>query len=316
MSVSPLFDDLYDMIEVAEDRRRAVVEGTEIVATDARDLAVSLAMALYDRVHARRAPLVDALEGFAHIRDRDFESQLAASVRGIRTSYDIRAAGAGVVLIEGVRVRLDEAQRARVVERPGSRHTLDSIGARPALTPGFFLVRSSPWNDAFARPVLRLYARIASAERALLAWDLAVTRLRELRTPWQAKILSHPASYPRADALVVYLPRSSWAAAVNVAETIGSAVDVEGPVSRYAQALAPGVTLAFEPDDPRTGYEGLSFGQHRSRAVAEALVATAGRGRDAFLHQAERNLVDAGVDPWHPARNLSTPAFAPLAVFG
>ncbi len=313
--IAPLFDQLHDEVEVDGDGLRAVVAGTELLAASPRDLAISVAMALYDAVHARREGPADALEGFAHIRDTDFEMRLAASIRDIRTSYDVTVEGAGVVLIEGVRVRLDDDQVARVLPRSG-RHTLETVGARPALTPGFFLVRSSPWNDTFSRPVLRLYARVEDADRAPAVWETATSYLRELRTPWQAKILSHPASYPRADALVVYLPRSSWRAAADLAPQLSDAAFASGPVSRYAQHLAPGVTLAFEPDDSRTGYEGLSFGQHRSRAVAEALVSTAGMGRPAYLAAVERSLVDAGVDPRHPARNLSTPAFTPLGVFG
>ncbi|AOX46105.1 T3SS effector HopA1 family protein [Microbacterium sp. BH-3-3-3] len=313
--IAPLFTQLHDEVEIAPDGRRAVVGGVELLAASPRDLAISVAMALYDEVHARREGPTDALEGFAHIRDTDFERRLAESVRDIRTSYDVTVEGAGVVLIEGVRVRLDDPQLARVSPRLG-RHTLDTIGARPALTPGFFLVRSSPWNDAFSRPVLRLYTRVEDAGRAPAVWETATSTLRQLRTPWQAKILSHPASYPRADALVVYLPRSSWRAAAELAPRLSAVAAATGPISRYAEQLAPGVTLAFEPDDSRTGYEGLSFGQHRSRAVAEALVSTAGADRRTSLAAVEKSLIDAGVDPRHPSRNLSTPAFSPLGVFG
>jgi len=305
MRPDPFIDELIETVDVDVDRGTLVIDGDDSEHGSTYELATALGAALYDRHHARRTPTSDALDGFAHIRDAAFEQSLAAVVDDLRTSYDVNEAGAGVVLLEGVRVRLPDGLTP--VRRSADRLTLETVSSRPALTPGFFLVRSSPWNDPFRGTVLRLYVRIDRPEHAVGVWTAAIDVLRRLRSPWQAKVLSHPVHFPRADALVVYLPQVSWPIVERLVDALSAVADGAGDVSRFARPLAPGVTSAFEPDDRRATYADLSFGQHRGRVLAQGLVAAARDGRDPAA-VIELALMDAGIDPTDLARNLSSPA--------
>lgn len=307
--------DIWERVHVDESGCRADVDGKPIEAETPRDLEAVLAVSLYETFHARRARDRDAFDGFTHIRDLDFESGFLEDSRGITTQQEIVPTGDHTAVIDGVRVRLpDEMDLSRAV--PGRPIDVSLPGTRPRVTPGFFLVRSIPAGESMAAPLLRLYARIESPRDARTTWHAALDVLRGLRTAWQAKVLAHPAAYPRADALVVYLPRSSWNVVPDLARSIRAARDTQGPPSAFARALGDGITMAFEPDDRRPGSDKLSFGQHRTRLVASALVRTRGLAYDAYAAEIERLLFDAGVDPNDVSRNLSTPASVALGVHG
>ncbi|WP_449066688.1 T3SS effector HopA1 family protein, partial [Planomonospora algeriensis] len=70
--------------------------------------------------------------------------------------------------------------------------------------------------------------------------------------------------------------------------------------------LGPGVGWAWEPQDRRPGMRGMSFGEHRSHAVAAGLLAHAEQGgdRDEAVREALRA---AGVEPGAVHRNIGSP---------
>ncbi|HWM38613.1 MAG TPA: T3SS effector HopA1 family protein, partial [Streptomyces sp.] len=79
-------------------------------------------------------------------------------------------------------------------------------------------------------------------------------------------------------------------------------------VSPFARELAPGVCTGWEPEDPRPGQAGLSFGQHRALALAEGLLAVRGRPAGAERHASVAEaLTAAGIDPLEPSRNINSP---------
>jgi len=306
--------DIWSDVHVGADGLSADVDGSPIDAQTVRDVEISLGVAIYDRFHARRSEIIDAF-GFAHIRDVDFESALHDVVKDVTTEAEVVPTGDHEGIVEGVLVDF-AASPTPAFEGESAATTITLPAVRPHLTPGFFLVRSTSRAEPIGGPIVRLYVRIESADDALATWQTVISTLQPLSTAWQAKILSHPSNYPRADALVVYLPQPSWGAASALAREIPAARTSTGPVSMFANGLADGVTMAFEPDDRRPGNEALSFGQHRSRAVAQALMRARGLGLEAYTAEVERSLIDARIDPFDVSRNLSSPSSWALGVHG
>ncbi|MGQ4515049.1 T3SS effector HopA1 family protein [Streptomyces sp. DW26H14] len=213
-----------------------------------------------------------------------------------------------VVVLDGVRVAVPRES----VSREGDTTCVRMSWARPALSPGFFFLTSC------ATPMprrtggtLRLYAHVADPglAPALLARTAGFLEQRGL--PWQAKASSNRHLYPRTDAVVVYLPRVSWNAARDLAQSLESGGDLAKGTSAFTQPLTGSVGAAFEPVDKRPGREGLSFGQHRTGVLAEALVthATATDGQT-LVGRVVAMFNDASIDPLNPARNLSSPITA------
>ncbi|CAM5245327.1 T3SS effector HopA1 family protein [Streptomyces canarius] len=143
---------------------------------------------------------------------------------------------------------------------------------------------------------------------------LGLGRLREAgaegaggrRAALQGQAASVPHQYPRYDAVVVYLAAEDRALADLVAREVEGHPALGEETSLFARRHAPGLASAAEPGDPRPGMRGMSFGQHRSHVMAQALVehATTGRGEPLDLLLARR-LAEASIDPSDPSRNLA-----------
>ncbi|HEY8982172.1 MAG TPA: T3SS effector HopA1 family protein [Streptomyces sp.] len=283
----------------------ARVAGTGITARTLGELRARLAEELYRRFHQGVRPAV------VHPRDLvdpRFEAALKDAVPHRAVRVPTREAGRSgdgeevTVVLAGVRVR---AARSLVRTGDDGAVSVELPPARPALSPGFLSAVGSRLPRADAGPVLRVYLHLADAGAAPTVWGTVLRRLEDAGPPYRAKILSHPGRYPRRDAMVVY-----------VTDQVEQAVDtiVRAPldgcladsVSPFTRAVAPGVSLAWDPV-PRPGAARRpSFGQHRARACADGLVDHARHGTpvDEALARALRT---AGADPALPHRNLDSP---------
>jgi hypothetical protein len=177
---------------------------------------------------------------------------------------------------------------------------------RPALSPGFFLCDGSAGTVLGAGPILRLYTHLADPSFTPAAWSAALTALEEREVPYRAKAFSNPAGYPRRDALVIYLEEAGWPALPSLIETISALPGLVDDTSAFARRVGPGLAIAWDPADDRTGMRRLSFGEHRARVIAQGLIASAAEGtpRAAAVHAA---LETAGIDPVAPFRNRVSP---------
>ncbi|GLY50321.1 T3SS effector HopA1 family protein [Lentzea sp. NBRC 102530] len=247
-----------------------------------------LAVDLYTRLHTGHAR-----DRFSPKRDRRLEALLTAAVPHRTTTVTgvLKGRSAGRVLVE-----LDDV----LVWFPEDAVDGDQIrvpAARPALSPGFLYVTSSRPAE-FAAALQRVYVHVTNADDAPSVWGAVLTALERAECTYHAKVLSRRDEYPRRDALVVYLPGPGAelvAAAVRALPGIGTETSV------FAEELAPGVAVADEPNDTRLGMSGLSFGQHRSRVLAQALLHPGDEARELVL---AREFTLAGIDPANPARNL------------
>jgi hypothetical protein len=184
---------------------------------------------------------------------------------------------------------LDKASRPRRVDR-----------CRPSEgQPGFhFTLGDATPDPADAASTLRIYFHATHVAAPLLVETFG-RLLNRRQVPFRIKCPSHPASYQRADAVVLYVARRHFGhIAAILAERGASLTALLRPaVSLFTRQLLPGVGLA---EDPATGE---SFGQNRCRLVAEGLVDARMQGMptlEARLDAVRRRFSTAGIDLERP----------------
>jgi hypothetical protein len=300
---------LTDAVTVTEGGCKAETAGVVFEGNSPSALAHTLADALYQTLHTGRAKPSDSHQ--RTLRERDFDEALheatgprTTAVSGRHLADDEHGA---IVDIQGLRLRVPGDSLA---ERSGESVTVALPCARPGLSPGFFLATSGKAPFRSSGPLLRLYGRLEDPSAAPSVWGALVDFLEDAGIPWQAKILSSRSQYPRNDAVVVYLPRPAWRVARPCAEMLQGTGLLGQGISPFVSPLTESVGCAFEPDDQHPSRRGQSFGQHRTRVFAEALI------RHAALPPEDDSpvtdiiygaFVEAGIDPSEPARNLSSP---------
>ncbi|MEU9046537.1 MULTISPECIES: T3SS effector HopA1 family protein [unclassified Kitasatospora] len=317
LELSPRVAALIDRIHVQPGALKAETAGEIYEGETPQALSRSLGTALYQTLHVGRDKPIDSVR--RTWRDPAFDEVLTQAVGGRHTRLPVRVlaetASGATVSMDGVRVRvpaetIDNRAEVQSSDGPRTEATVRIPTSRPGLSPGFFLTFSSRGPLKAGGALLRLYARIEDPDAAPEVWRALVDHLEDSGVPWQAKISSSLELYPRNDALVVYLPRPGWRQAQSCAELLQSTGLLGEGTSPFAQPITSSVGCAFEPDDPRPARREMSFGQHRTQVLADALV------RHALLPVAEAGpveeivaeaFIDAGIDPAVPARNLSSP---------
>ncbi|MGN5381188.1 T3SS effector HopA1 family protein [Streptomyces lasalocidi] len=270
-------------------------------------VASELGALLYKFAHAR----LDHRKNLTPrtLSDPEFDRAFHTAVGDKTTRREVSVAQEGgehsVVILDAIRIAVPPDS----LTHDGGKTYLRLSWARPALSPGFFFLTScaTPMPTRTGG-VLRVYAHVADPDHGPTLLARAATYLEDRGLPWQAKASSSRDLYPRTDAVVVYLPRVSWNAARELAQLLESSENLAEGTSAFTQPLTGSVGAAFEPADKRPGREGLSFGQHRCRVLAEALVtqATATDGQS-LPGRIVAMFNDASIDPLNPARNLSSP---------
>jgi hypothetical protein len=152
------------------------------------------------------------------------------------------------------------------------------LGARIALclpkellnmSPGFYTAlgnRELRHDDA--DPLVRFYWHLTPDGAATFVGS-ATSRLNAGRLSFRLKVLRDPSLYDRCDAGVVYARKSDYQGVSRILAGVYQEVSdaLEPGIPAFTKPLAPGLGLAEDPGD------GQSFGEHRCRLLAEALVA-------------------------------------------
>ncbi|MCX4515859.1 T3SS effector HopA1 family protein [Streptomyces sp. NBC_01619] len=283
-----------------------------ITQESAAALRAPLIRTLYDVLHAGRQ---EDTSRSRSLRDARLEAQFAGATPHRNTIAHARVVEAArgpleaIVELSGVRVSVPSGTIRASQESPraGATVMVKLPAARPARSPGFFLADGSLGQPGRS-PLLRIYINIADPDIAPAAWHQALSRLEEKRIRYRAKILSTPQSYPRTDSMVIYLGADAWHLAGELPRMLGSLPGTGSATSVFARQLAPGIAMAWEPADDRLGHTRLSYGQHRSAVLTDALIRHAENqgtpSLDALVHEA---LIEAGVDPLAPERNTDSP---------
>ncbi|GAA1014411.1 hypothetical protein Aple_079470 [Acrocarpospora pleiomorpha] len=296
-----------DRVQITPDRTSATLDDREITADSPKALRAALASALYDVFHAGR----ESADGPRprSIRDVAFERELRAVVPHPLSSVlaPVEPGASDVVRLSGVRVRVPDPHLGAEADTPaGPARWVNLPAVLPTVSPGFLLVSGSGGADMRPGAHVRLYVGAETADAAPQLWGAVLTRLEKLHVPYRAKVLSARGLYPRRDSIVVYLGSRAWHAVPDIAEAAGEAGGLRGDVSAYVAELGPGIGWAWEPRDDRPGMRGLSFGEHRSHAIAVGLLAHAGQGGDRGEAVTEA-LCAAGIEPDAVHRNADSP---------
>ncbi|MFD7825885.1 T3SS effector HopA1 family protein [Kitasatospora sp. NPDC059803] len=324
-------------IDLTEYPQAVTVDGHRISADSPRGLRFALGTALYEQWHAGldRSRLDRSRTGTRlPRRDVEFERQLISATPHADTLAPARlraavpteaeagaepgtgtgtggAATEFTVELGGVTVRVPAAAVRSDGPRPADTSvTVELPAVRPALSPGFLLVDGPHGGPHEGELVRRLYLHVEDPTAAPALWAalLRESAARSLR--YRAKVLSRPWSYPRRDAVVLYLPRSHAGELTALAAALRDLPGLGAQTSVFAHPLGPGIATADEPGDTRAGWRGRSFGQHRAAAVAEGVLrhaaapdGPAGSGGPALAASVARSLRDAATDPTDPSRN-------------
>jgi hypothetical protein len=327
-TVPPLAPRLYaalDRVSVRADGTGAIVGGRELTAENARDLRGRLTNALYEDLHAGNGAQRGGAAGTAprrELRDPVLEARLAAGVPHARTPFRARLVEVLphpdgdrlVVRLPDITARIPADRLLTEGEvRPGDLVEVSLESARPALSPGFFYVMGSRALPATAGPVRRVFLHARDTDHVVALWAAALDALERAEALYHAKALSDPDDFPRRDGLVIYLHGDHGPAERAVVGAVRGLAVPGGPgddVSVFTERLAPGVAAAWDPRDPRPGQGSMSFGQHRSFALATALIDHALAGGPAGLLPARvaAEFRAAGIDPLHPENNIPAPA--------
>ncbi|MFG2287105.1 T3SS effector HopA1 family protein [Streptomyces sp. NPDC048595] len=305
--VSPELLDVSSRIYVAPDRSHATVGGRRLDAASPRELRHLLADALYHELHAGLSLGENPLP--FRLRDATFEEELGQAVPHQETTLHgrVRAVGddAHVIELSGVRVRVPADQiRSDGPVTLGGAVKVANTSLRPALSPGFFVVEGAQARTS--TDVLRVYVHITEWTAAAKIWHTALSYLEAHKVTYRAKVVSSKLLYPRRDALVVYLHKPDRHAAGGLADAVGDLPGVGTQTSVFARRLRPGVATAWEPRDPLSGTDRLSFGQHRASVLAKALVEAAGAA-ELSAGVLRGFLLEANIDPVDPSRNADAP---------
>ncbi|WP_433571965.1 T3SS effector HopA1 family protein [Streptomyces sp. CA-251247] len=339
-TLAPRLAAALDRVSVRADGLAAAVAGRPLTADSPRDLRGRLSNALYEEFHAgngahRREADTPPRRS---LRDAGLEGRLAAGVPHATTPVRGR-------LIEVLRrpdgdqlvVRLPEITARVPADRlltpgpcePGQLVDLALEASRPALSPGFFYVMGSRALPSPPGPVRRLFLHATDTDGAVRLWAAALRALERTGARYHAKALSDPDDFPRRDGIVIYLHGRHEEAEAAVVEAVAGLGAGES-TSLFTRQLAPGVAAAWDPQDPRPGHGGMSFGQHRSFALATALVDHATSDHATSDHattdhattdggpldggspdggsleeRVARAFTEAGIDPLHPENNLT-----------
>ncbi|CAD5990929.1 T3SS effector HopA1 family protein [Agreia sp. COWG] len=289
------------------DDLRASFQDEEFVAETESELTQKISSYLYRVCHAGLIAEADSEFLPALSEDRDFETQLFHAahrtdrIETLPVVGSIEGQDGLVIKLQGLRV-LFPSERIISVGDETADVLLPSVESRLSL--GFMFYTTRRGAGTMSRP-LRIYRHISSAAEGLEVWR-HLTRWAETENlPLRAKIISAQAAFPRNDALVAYLPSEAWHRIGDLACLLAS----ENPAaarSIYTRPLAPGVGLAWEPFDVQGTRTQISFGEHRSAAVARGIVAGKGN-RSATVAAVRSQLLASNIDPMAVYRNLDSP---------
>lgn len=294
-------------------RMCAHIDGDVVESKTRRSLGHALAARMYHTWHSGQGQ-TDGKKARS-LRDPAFESELVEATPHTSTRVTAPVVHPGaqahgpVVVIDGVQVEVPaEAVLSAQPPERGQQIEVRAPAARAALSPGFFLVDGGAGRDR-TTPVLRVYVHLDDAGAAPAVWHTVLAALEEEQVGYRAKISSATALYPRTDGMVLYLGQGSWHAAELVARQAEGMNGVARGGSLFTRQLRPGVSVAWEVTDTSPKARGLSFGQHRARAVSEALIAHALEPDEPVEDVLRRFLEQARIDPDDLSRNSDSPAY-------
>jgi hypothetical protein len=186
---------------------------------------------------------------------------------------------------------------------PGALVSLRFPKSLPDISPGFYMAAGD--TDMRSRETVRLYWHV-TPEGAVALIHRATSTLNAAGVPFRLKAVDDPVRYTRCDAAVLYIPADRYDAAAPLLSGVYAHVQgyMRSRVPAFTRALAPGLGLAEDPGD------GDSFGLHRCRLLADALVTAHEHGAHSVEDRAAavfERFAAEGLDPDRPYLNPGSP---------
>lgn len=145
---------------------------------------------------------------------------------------------------------------------------------RPFVSPCFYLAIGNTHLEPKSE-LVRIYFNLTPEISPKLLEELT-SALNENNIPFNFKILSNPRLYSRYDNAILYFDRANYGCTqpllTDLYKRFNTHFNYEIPL--FTKYLAPGISLAEDPQENRTDTvrKVESFGQHRSRLLAEGLI--------------------------------------------
>lgn len=228
-----------------------------------------------------------------------------------------------------LRARRDECQLAPdAALGPGLPVSLRFPKEFRQLQPGFYIATGdTASSSAAAPPLVRLYWNLSPDGSVCLMRSVS-RRLNEASVPFQLKVLTYLGYPRRCDATVLYLSRADYGRVARILEQVHVEVcsHLSPAVPALTKCLAPGVGLAEDPGG------GASFGDHRCRLLADALLRAQAAGKRSQRDRSEavrEHFAQQGIDlekapylnpgsddvygawPWRESSRRRVPSTAP-----
>lgn len=310
-SFGQVLASLEDRVSVDAHRLTAGIGSTTLRATSLTELRSQVAGAIYTHLHVGH-PGIETVPGTGH---QDLAAALIDAIphRTVIQSASALAASARTqagTSVQGVPHQVVELSGVKVLfpEEALVRNPLDEIVGvrvpswRSRATPGFLLALGAHGSVNHA-DASRLYISCVTASEALDVWPKVLGALAASGLSHQVKTLSSSLAFPRSDAMVIYVSAIDSDAAASLVRTALTSLSAHDTrVSVFTHHVGDRLALAMEPRDPRPAYRGLSFGQHRSRVLADALLRASVEKTDlepAWFEEAQT----ARINPHRPGYN-------------
>ena len=297
------FEVLQRQIDVDPAALTAQIGDTLLKAGSLTELRTQLSATIYTHFHIRNpdinsvpvtdhqdlaAALVGGIPHRSVLQSAAALSPARATVQG--HDHEIVDVGGVKVLFPPQDVHYDSGGNVTAVRVPSW---------RSRTTPGFLLALGDGHRTGTGA-TSRLYITCDSAAEALAIWPAVIGALSASGLNYQVKALSSSFAYPRSDAIVAYVPEDSI---LHLVATLVPIVEElpppKTPASIFTRRFSSRLSAAEEPSDHRPSHRGLSFGQHRSRVLADALLRSATEGVD--LHDSWKlEAIAAGIELQQP----------------
>lgn len=285
----------------------ATIGEETIEAPSLAELRPKLYTALYAQLHVRNSDLEalgraairpDLLEPLVEaIPHRHVVAVASEASTAVRVAPHLRT-----ILVDDLKVLVDLEQAIQ-----DDRGTIIGVRLpswRTHTTPGYVLALGQ--RGIGRGNLVRFYISRSFAGDTLALWSSLLTGLNDAGVAYHAKALSSSSAYPRSDAVVVYTTTTDRFKTLEIVTRVLELGTASGPpMSIFAEEIVPGLAEAAEPMDLRTAYRRLSFGQHRSRVLADAMI-RANYEQRTLTSVWDEEARAARIDPHHPGRNLAS----------